>query len=159
MIKLYWKYLRSLSINFLSLLLMSARNAKFGHIKPNHFCNGYYAFHGLTNHVEIIVNEPLIEDVSTCQIEIVKEEREQSEVCEKEVKNEVSECCNFEDMYVANENVLTIEEFKENQNVHEIVKSELNKKDVAKVPKMKAVVDAVLARIKLKKQSINGWST
>jgi hypothetical protein len=148
--------------------MFKSNSNKLGTIRPNHYCNGYYAHKGITPMVEICRNDciqepkdctdlsvsPIIETIQEPIIETIQEETIQEETIQEEplITHEVFE---------AQETVLDMFDTSINKGecltVHEIVKNEI-KCEKKKKAKMSDVVDMVIAKIRLKKNLVNGWS-
>jgi hypothetical protein len=104
---------------------------KYGNVRPNHFTNGYHMFS----------DNPLV-SVHSC---VQSEEKQKDCECTESIE-EIPEVIQEIDM----------------PELHEIYVSEEIIEPMVQIeppPKMYHVVNQVLAKIKLKKQTLNGWQS
>lgn len=135
---------------FFSNLMLMKTNVKFGNVKKNLFCNKYHMFSDISQSVVIPVDVDVQQEVQV-QEEVVEEVI--IDYPHEEKKEEVINI-EFREKQSLRDNV----PFISYETIHDIVKEEI-KDFTVKRAKMANVVDAVIAKIRLKKQMINGWKT
>jgi hypothetical protein len=133
-------------------------NPKLGNIKPNHFVNNYHMFHG----------NPLIQKHSC--VHHIELQNEIDTACSEQSSCECSTTCDPDcvpmpelheiyqcpDQEVINE-VNPIAETTIESITNEPDAPKMSASELTDAPKMYHVVSQVLAKIKLKKQSSQGW--